>query len=263
MKTMAFVLGVVSAPLFTRADFVYFHGNSTDEAAWQAAAGGNVPVEQFESYYAIGSPFGGPSDQVKALPALGIVFDSSIPGAYPGVYTNTFQAHSGTNQLANFGGGLGDFADYNIRPEPGKAIYAMGLWQCDPQGDLTLDAFDANGALVGSIVAHINDGSGNSFAGFTSTVPITLVIVRGAEGDGWNHLDDLQVVSLAKCPCDVNFDRLVDDSDFVIFVGAYDTLDCADPSMPAGCPADFNSDGLVDDTDFVIFVGAYNELLCP
>lgn len=64
------------------------------------------------------------------------------------------------------------------------------------------------------------------------------------------------------CVCDLNADGVVDDSDFVIFVGAYNILDCADPSMPALCPADFNRDSLVDDADFVIFVGAYNELVC-
>jgi len=40
-------------------------------------------------------------------------------------------------------------------------------------------------------------------------------------------------------------------------------LACEDPSMPFNCSADFNQDGLVDDTDFVIFVGEYNQLVCP
>ncbi len=73
------------------------------------------------------------------------------------------------------------------------------------------------------------------------------------------------VVTLVANGCvgDLNHDGLVDDADFSIFVIAYNTLDCADPSMPAGCPADFNSDGVVDDADFVIFVPAYDNLLCP
>ncbi len=66
-----------------------------------------------------------------------------------------------------------------------------------------------------------------------------------------------------SCPCDLNHDGLVEDADFSIFVLAYNLLDCADPSMPAGCPADFNHDGIVEDADFVIFLAAYNELLCP
>ncbi|MBL8875122.1 MAG: hypothetical protein JNM86_04930 [Phycisphaerae bacterium] len=65
------------------------------------------------------------------------------------------------------------------------------------------------------------------------------------------------------CPGDLNDDGFVDDADFVIFAGAYNILDCSDPSMPAGCPADLNDDTFVDDADFVIFAAAYNELVCP
>lgn len=65
------------------------------------------------------------------------------------------------------------------------------------------------------------------------------------------------------CVGDLNLDGFVDDLDFVIFSAAYNLLDCADPSMPAGCPADLNHDTFVDDADFIIFVPAYNALLCP
>lgn len=67
----------------------------------------------------------------------------------------------------------------------------------------------------------------------------------------------------AACPADLNGDAQVDDADFVLFVGAYNILDCTDPAMPAGCAPDFNGDDLVDDADFVVFVAAYNELVCP
>lgn len=66
-----------------------------------------------------------------------------------------------------------------------------------------------------------------------------------------------------RCLQDLNDDELIDDADFVLFVGQYNLLDCADPSMPAGCLADLNIDGFVDDADFVIFVVGYNILLCP
>lgn len=62
---------------------------------------------------------------------------------------------------------------------------------------------------------------------------------------------------------DFNNDGLVDDNDFQIFAVAYDILDFADASMPAGCPADITRDGLVDDTDFTRFVVAYDSLVCP
>ncbi|MBY0113809.1 MAG: hypothetical protein K2Y21_13410 [Phycisphaerales bacterium] len=62
------------------------------------------------------------------------------------------------------------------------------------------------------------------------------------------------------CPADLNDDGFVDDSDFVIFAGAYNDL------LTAGGPfgvGDFNGDAATDDTDFVAFASAYNDLLCP
>jgi len=68
-------------------------------------------------------------------------------------------------------------------------------------------------------------------------------------------------ISLAPCPADLNFDRVVDDADFALFAPAYNDLLCPNPPLP--CDADLNSDGFVDDADFAIFAPAYNELLCP
>ncbi|MBX3387957.1 MAG: hypothetical protein KF691_00735 [Phycisphaeraceae bacterium] len=84
--------------------------------------------------------------------------------------------------------------------------------------------------------------------------------------DGQTYPDILEtrlVCTESSCPGDLNGDGFVDDADFVIFVNAYNILDCFDPSMPTGCPADLNGDDFVDDADFVIFVAAYNELICP
>ena len=64
------------------------------------------------------------------------------------------------------------------------------------------------------------------------------------------------------CPANLNADCGVDDLDLQIFAPAYNILDCADPSMPAGCPADLNKDGFVDDLDFSIFAVAYDGLIC-
>lgn len=68
--------------------------------------------------------------------------------------------------------------------------------------------------------------------------------------------------TLAVCLSDFNCDALVNDSDFEVFAFAYNVLDCADPSMPAGCPTDLNADNVVDDADFVLFLAAYNQLVC-
>lgn len=67
----------------------------------------------------------------------------------------------------------------------------------------------------------------------------------------------------AKCSGDLNNDGQVNDTDFVLFVAAYNLLLCSDPAMPAGCPADLNRDTTVDDADFSIFVNAYDNLVCP
>ncbi len=62
----------------------------------------------------------------------------------------------------------------------------------------------------------------------------------------------------AQCPGDFNFDTLVDDADFQIFVVAYDAL----VIPPASPVCDLNADSLVDDQDFSIFVVAYDRLVC-
>ncbi len=231
------------------AQFSVFEGGSAAENAWRAAAGGSVPSENFESFLAVPGPFSGPSDQVQALPALGIVFASNVPGAYPGVYTNAGQAHSGTKQLANFGGGLGAFSTYRIHPAAGKAIYALGFWQCDPQGNQTMIAYDSNNNVVGDITGLINNGSGNSFAGFVSTIPIMRIDVDGLLGDGWNHIDDLQVVSRFPCLPDFNSDGTVDFFDYLDFVDAFSS------NLPA---ADFNGDSTIDFFDYLDFVDAFS-----
>lgn len=64
-----------------------------------------------------------------------------------------------------------------------------------------------------------------------------------------------------QCVGDLNGDLLVDDSDFSIFVVAYNELLC--PDYPNTCPGDLNGDAYVDDSDFSIFAVAYNELICP
>jgi len=92
-------------------------------------------------------------------------------------------------------------------------------------------------------------------------VKINGVAVPGAtanseSGTNWG-------IAITPCPADLNGDTQVDDSDFVVFVVAYNILDCTDPAMPAGCPADLNNDGFVDDADFVAFVNAYDQLICP
>ncbi|HEX2838126.1 MAG TPA: hypothetical protein VHN77_08375 [Phycisphaerales bacterium] len=230
-----------------RGQFQTFQGGASSHAAWLAAVDRPVPMETFEGFNGTPSPFAGPSDPVPALPALGIVLRSDIPNVYPGVYADAQWAHSGVDQLANFGAGLGNSSDYFIEPAPGLAIRALGFWQCDPQGNQTLYAYDGAGALVGSITGLINNGSGNSFAAFLSVTPIARVRVEGTLGDGWNHIDDLQVLTVPLCDAiDFNGDGLfpdtadIDDFLSVFSGGPCSTGTCGD--------IDFNNDGLYPDT---------------
>jgi hypothetical protein len=84
-----------------------------------------------------------------------------------------------------------------------------------------------------------------------------------SRGGGPVFNDETWWLGANACPADLNGDGLVDDADFTIFMGAYNLLDCADPSMPLNCPSDLNGDGVVDDADFVIFVNAYRAMVCP
>ena len=89
-------------------------------------------------------------------------------------------------------------------------------------------------------------------------------LVYNSCSGAWTNYASLDVLGAsACCPADLNHDGFVDDLDFQIFAVAYDILDCADTSMPAGCPADLTGDGLVEDSDFSVFVVAYDVLLCP
>jgi uncharacterized membrane protein len=97
---------------------------------------------------------------------------------------------------------------------------------------------------------------------------VVLTSANGINANGWIAANGTLAGKsfgfvLVPCFADLTADDLVDDSDFLLFVAAYDQLDCADPAMPVGCPSDLNRDGVVDDADFQVFVLAYNELLCP
>lgn len=63
------------------------------------------------------------------------------------------------------------------------------------------------------------------------------------------------------CAADLNRDNQVDNSDFVLFVNAYNDFLC--PDLPAFCDSDLDEDGVVDNTDFVVFANQYTTFLCP
>lgn len=121
-------------------------------------------------------------------------------------------------------------------------------------------------------IYYFSHGAGNPVLTFTaasSTAILEWARYSGANnfgdsGDEYWALDNVVVDGAAgACVGDLNGDGFVDDGDFVLFVSAYNVLDCADPGMAPGCPADLSGDGFVDDGDFVLFIVAYNALVCP
>jgi hypothetical protein len=209
--------------------FQTFQGNAATEQAWRSATGSPVPLENFESFNGVSGPFAGPSDPVTHLESLRIRRYGAAAGTYPGVYSDGTFAHSGVNQIANFGAGGAGFSDYYFEPDPGLSIRAVGFWQCDPQGDVVFEAYGAGNVLVGTIRGLINNGTGNSFAAFISEVPIVRVRVLGNEGDGWNHTDDWQVV-VTPAACYANCDAstqapVLNVGDFTCFLQKYASAD--------------------------------------
>ncbi|MBX3388907.1 MAG: S8 family serine peptidase [Phycisphaeraceae bacterium] len=111
-------------------------------------------------------------------------------------------------------------------------------------------------------------------AGLPALPPQTVrwVLERTADQPGPGPRNDLYgygIINLKRagdylhgrvlCAGDLNGDSLVEDSDFEIFIQAYNEL------IAPGGPytgADFNGDGFTDDEDFQYFVQSYDQLLC-
>ena len=237
--------------------FTVFRGNHL-VADWLSAVGEPVPSEDFESY--TGTPNTMPTgDPIAALPALGVTFETDVPGVYPGVYTDAMWAHSGVNNLSNFGAGGERWSDYRIVAAPGTAIFALGFWQTDPQGAQEMRAYGADGTLVG--IALGNPAlSDNAFAAFVTNIPIVRIEVPGGIGDGYNHLDDLAILTrpfaLPACPGDVTGD------DAVNFNDLNELLDHWNACVEPGTRGDLNGDLLVDFDDLNLLLDYWNST-CP
>lgn len=135
--------------------------------------------------------------------------------------------------------------------------FTLGVYAIGRTGMRSSSGVSGNStALVEGAVVRW-DGILNILAGSTSVTATSTVV--GGSGKDWSP----GTQPPGPCPGDLNYDGFIDDNDFVIFVTAYNILDCADLAMPINCPSDLKDDGIVDDSDFVLFVAAYNELVCP
>ncbi|MGH7244962.1 MAG: hypothetical protein ACREJD_16225 [Phycisphaerales bacterium] len=154
-------------------------------------------------------------------------------------------------------------------PQRVGIVWTDGVHNNTPNS-VHFEAFNAAGINIGEITGTHADNSQSSetaedrFYGVELASGISKIRIYQTAGCCGIEVDHLQYGFLSDtCAGDLNGDQQVDDADFVLFVAAYNILDCADPGMASGCPADLNGDTFVDDSDFVLFVSAYNDLVCP
>jgi len=134
-------------------------------------------------------------------------------------------------------------------------------WQYETAPGVYTDV--PNGAIPyahGSVTA-VNPGTNQMTLAFAATPGAPGLRFRCLVSNDCGSAPS-DAVRVVPCFADLNCDSTVDDADFVLFLPAYNILDCADPAMPQPCPADFNNDGVVDDADFLLFLDAYNALAC-
>lgn len=135
------------------------------------------------------------------------------------------------------------------------------------------EATNVWGASNARLRVHNATGSQLSQAFFATSAGVTGATISRALTPGTYAIEVLRtqpwggsytLSATASCkPLDFTGDNLVTDTDFVIFLNAYNLMLCSEPAMPAGCPADINKDGMVDDTDFLFFSVAYDTMDCP
>src|SRR6266446_7656542 len=177
------------------ATFITYAGGTTAETSWRTAAG-ITTLENFDSYSA--------GNQIQTLPLLGVGFDPIDVGLslYPGIYSHyVADTPSLSLQLSNMPSGSPTatyrYADIELYVLSGYALTALGFWNGDPNGPMTITVYDISNNVLGSVSAatnpdHVFDATTLTFAGFVSDVAIARVHFEGNTGDGWNHIDDLQ-----------------------------------------------------------------------
>lgn len=186
------------------------------------------------------------------------------PGAVMNVYSSTFYNNSapvggvlsGSPSVANFRNcvfqGVGGAADFFAAPV--GVQYSVVPGGMAGAGNIASAATFVNAAAANYRLAAGSAGinGGNNAAlppgGLPRDYDLNPRILQGVIDTGAYEFLAL------TCAGDLNKDGLVDDSDFVEFVTAYNyLLDRA---------GDLNGDLVTDDADFAIFAAAYDALVC-
>lgn len=246
------------------------------EFASPLESSGNLP-EIGPGYFLSGWPFPDPESMVEAFPAGNYIFGISggtmgsalgeIARPDPTYWCEEIPAFSNFDDMQIIDSTDDFVAEFNTFTAPDPANLGVTF----------LSIFDSSGTLVFNEFFPSTDGGrtipvgtllpGRAYSAvlfFSSRIELHTADFGGSVSiAAFDRVTTAPMFVLPTCVGDLNFDGFVEDSDFVLFVGPYNILDCADPMMAPGCPADLNRDGFVDDADFVLFVGAYNELICP
>lgn len=223
-----------------------------DGASWSQASGrpGAGDPHSIQAAASFGGEIvlcGSIQNTIQSTLVFDPLFDRWTPDGVPGFLVQPQPVSVGLGQVASLGvkvaGGYESFGGAHLRWRKNSVPLFDGP---TPSGSFLIGTDSA------TLVVNF---AGASDSGFYDCVVSTDCAERVS-----------QVARLLvgpPCGADFNNDGFVDDSDFSIFVVAYDILECAAPEMPAGCPADLNGDGFVEDADFGLFVAKYDELICP
>ena len=190
MRTFSRLL--LSLAVFSLAPFSAHALVFTDEAAFQAAAGG-VVVEDFESYNLL--------DPVAALSGLHLTFSPLSNGSPPTAYDQSWGgvAQSGTKTLANNDKlNLPALGPMEIVADPGTVFKAFGYWNVGGDDTTSLTLYDADDNIIES--AFVVDTNGPlenqpSFIGIIGAVDAVRAVIAPVLGNGWFTIDDIQVDS--------------------------------------------------------------------
>lgn len=170
-----------------------------DRPSFEAAAGAALPIETFDNG-ATGTGVVNTCTEPVSSASNDVCF---APGDLIDGFSMTSSSGSGIVVLgANFLGGsqttpvsgANSFPDFTMVDFTAADVDAVGIdaYSGSPgAGDVTVRAFDAADALIGSIVVTTTATNVPEFAGFTSAVPVSRIEIEGANDSG-ELLDNLQ-----------------------------------------------------------------------
>lgn len=162
------------------------------------------------------------------------------------------------------------YASDVLRPWSYQYLTPPGLPAFDRIGQAMIAAIKAKTNITykygGPEILYLASGTAPDWSfGTTGSISFTIEMRSSSGGfapssttiipTGMDGLVAITAMIQSLCPADLNRDNSVDDTDFQLFVLAYDQMTTN--------AADFTGDGMTDDSDFGIFASAYDKFTCP